>query len=79
MTDDLERLVPMREVLQRVPVDRRTLWLWIKQGRFPQPRRPGGKFPFWLESELVAWMRETGQQGSSSQTNDDVVLDVRGR
>ena len=45
------RLLSKAEVCDRVCRTFPTVWLWVKQGRFPEPRILGSA-PFWIESEI---------------------------
>jgi predicted DNA-binding transcriptional regulator AlpA len=50
-----DRLLSRPEVLDIIGVSYPTLWLWMRQGRFPRSRSLGGKVA-WLKSEIAAWM-----------------------
>jgi predicted DNA-binding transcriptional regulator AlpA len=49
----LERLT-VREVLKVVPINRSTLFRWVKNGRFPKRHKAGG----WLRSDIEKWLTE---------------------
>jgi prophage regulatory protein len=49
------RLISKPEVCDRVGRTFPTIWLWMRQGKFPLPRDLGGK-PAWVESEVDAWI-----------------------
>jgi Predicted transcriptional regulator len=49
----LERLTT-REILKVVPINRSTLFRWVKSGRFPKRHRAGG----WLRSDVEKWLTE---------------------
>jgi prophage regulatory protein len=51
-----ERLVPYDEVLDRVPVNRSTLWRMRQKGEFPEPVKIGARRVAWRESDLTRWM-----------------------
>ncbi|MGB5854891.1 MAG: AlpA family phage regulatory protein [Oceanisphaera sp.] len=36
--------------------DRRTLWFWVKNGKFPQPLKINGRTVGWRASEYRAWL-----------------------
>lgn len=53
-----DRLLPMREVLDRVPVSPSTIARWVRAGRFPAPVKLAGlRRAAWREAEIVAWIR----------------------
>ena len=49
------RLISKAEVCDRVGKTFPTIWLWMRQGKFPQARDCGGR-PAWVESEIDAWI-----------------------
>jgi prophage regulatory protein len=49
------RLIDKAEVLRRVPVSYPTIWLWMRENKFPRSRNIGGKLA-WLEAEIEAWI-----------------------
>ena len=51
------RLISKPEVLDRVGVTFPTIWLWMREGKFPRSRELGGKSA-WIEAEIDAWINE---------------------
>ena len=49
------RLISKAEVCDKVGKTFPTVWLWMRQGKFPQARNLGGR-PAWVESEIDAWI-----------------------
>jgi len=49
---DQERLLRITEVQQRVGIARSTIWLWIKQGRFPKGMKLSPSVTVWYEKEI---------------------------
>ncbi|MDD5386440.1 MAG: AlpA family phage regulatory protein [Sulfuricurvum sp.] len=49
---DQERLLRITEVQQRVGIARSTIWLWIKQGRFPKGMKLSPSVTVWHEKEI---------------------------
>ena len=49
------RLISKSEVCDKVGKTFPTVWLWMRQGKFPQARDLGGR-PAWVESEIDAWI-----------------------
>ena len=52
------RLLRLPEVMARTGLSRTTIYVWRKEGRFPQPVLLGTRTLAWIESELEEWMRE---------------------
>jgi predicted DNA-binding transcriptional regulator AlpA len=55
--DEPPAFLTKREVLRRIPVSGPTLWNWSRTGQFPAPRVIGHR-TVWLETDILAWMRE---------------------
>ena len=50
------RFIRFRELRQRIPLGRTTIWRMMREGRFPQSRRIGKMAAAWLDSiTAVAW------------------------
>jgi len=45
-------------ILPLVPIKKSTLWLWIKQKRFPSPLKLGKRVTVWRSEDVEQWMRE---------------------
>jgi prophage regulatory protein len=45
------------QVLKKIPVTGPTLWLWVRQGKFPRPRALGPNKTVWLAHEVDTWMQ----------------------
>lgn len=39
-----------------LPVSEKTIWTWVKQGKFPQPLKISGNVTVWRMSEVQAWI-----------------------
>jgi prophage regulatory protein len=50
-----ERLISKPELLDRVGVSYPTIWIWMREGKFPRSRSLGGK-TFWLASDIDNWI-----------------------
>ena len=46
------------DVTARLKVHRSTLWRWVKEGAFPQPRDMGGGARHWHVDDIAEWERE---------------------
>ena len=51
-----DALLRLPQVLARVPVGRSTLWLWVREGRFPKPIKLGPMTTAWRRSDVAAWI-----------------------
>lgn len=39
-----------------LPVTEKTLWTWVREGKFPKPIRLSGNVTVWRMSEVQAWI-----------------------
>jgi prophage regulatory protein len=70
------RFIRFRELRQRIPLGRTTIWRMMREGRFPQSRRIGKMAAAWLESEVEDWMKKNaGMQ--EAQTMEDKYEQTR--
>jgi prophage regulatory protein len=53
----LPRLLPFREVTQRVALSRSTIWRMERAGQFPKRRRLSVNKVAWWEPEVEEWLR----------------------
>jgi len=56
---ELPPLCRIEHVLKVVPIGRSTIWLWARQGRFPQPIKFGA-ITVWRRSDVMAWLEQVG-------------------
>jgi predicted DNA-binding transcriptional regulator AlpA len=49
------RFISKTEVLDRVCASYPSVWLWMREGRFPRSRELGGK-AVWIENEIEEWI-----------------------
>lgn len=54
----MRKLIKLKEVLCHVPVSRATLYVMIKEQRFPQQIHLGGSGAFWVAEEVDAWIQD---------------------
>jgi predicted DNA-binding transcriptional regulator AlpA len=59
-------LLRKRQILADLQIDGTTLWMWVKQGRFPAPLilNPGSarEIPVWRESDYRDWVASLPQR-----------------
>lgn len=53
---DRDRLIALSEVSLMTGLGRSMLYRLKKQGRFPQPYKPGGHASRWSETEVREWV-----------------------
>lgn len=55
-TDNQSRLLDWREVAQRIPLSRTTIWHLRRAGAFPKPTKISKRRVAWHEDEINAWI-----------------------
>jgi prophage regulatory protein len=61
------RFIRFKELRQRIPLGRTTIWKMMRGGRFPQSRRIGKMAAAWLESEVEDWMKKNAGEGQTKE------------
>ena len=57
MSDQPERILRLKPVLERTGLSRSTLYRKVGNGRFPRPVQISERCVGWRESAIQAWMR----------------------
>lgn len=47
-----------------LPVSEKTIWEWVRQGKFPKPIRMSSNVTVWRMSEVQAWIEEQSMEVS---------------
>ena len=50
---DADRLIRLREVLQRIPISKSTWWEGVRSGRYPQPVKLGSRVTCWRLADIL--------------------------
>jgi prophage regulatory protein len=66
----LPRLLPFREVAQRVALSRSTIWRMERAGQFPKRRRLSVNKVAWWEPEIEEWVRNRLRHSRDSASSD---------
>lgn len=53
-----DRILTTKEVLARIPLDRSTLFVWSRDGKFPKPLRLGSHRIGWRLSAVMRWIED---------------------
>lgn len=49
-------------VMKKTGIARSTIWLWVKENKFPQPIRLSPRVTVWVEADIEEWQREQKNQ-----------------
>lgn len=58
MTDQIDRILRLRHVLEYTGLSRSTLYRKVSDGAFPKPVQLSARCVGWRESAVKAWMQE---------------------
>lgn len=45
-----------KQILLILPISRSTLWRWVKQGKFPQPKKLSDRITVWPSTAVHGWI-----------------------
>jgi len=51
-----EKLISIKQMCNNLSRDRRTLWAWVKDGKFPQPLKHEGRTLGWTLEAYKNWL-----------------------
>jgi prophage regulatory protein len=58
-----ERFLRLPEVVRRCGISKSSVWLWVREGRFPSPIRVGPRVTCWRASEIDNWIEAKAAEG----------------
>ena len=47
-----DKFLRLPQVLKLIPIGRSTLWLWVSEGKFPQPVKLSERVTVWRQSDI---------------------------
>ena len=53
-----EKLLNIKQVCERVGLKKSTIYLYIKQNKFPKPKKIGRRLSRWKLSEIRRWIEK---------------------
>ncbi len=54
----MSNFLRIKDVMKKTGIARSTIWLWVKEGKFPKPIKLSPRITVWEESKVQEWMRE---------------------
>ncbi len=54
----MSKFLRIKDVCEMTKIAKSTIWLWVKQDRFPQPTKISARVTVWDEDEIKKWMSE---------------------
>lgn len=55
----MEKLIRIPRVMELVGIKKSTVWLWVKQGKLPQPKKLSSRVTVWRESEIIDYIEKS--------------------
>jgi len=52
----VKKFMRIKEVVKVVSVSRSTIWLWVKENKFPEPIKLSPRCTVWLSEDIEAFM-----------------------
>ncbi|MEZ9510759.1 helix-turn-helix transcriptional regulator [Vibrio breoganii] len=54
----MEQLITYSELCKTLNRNYKTIWAWVKQGKFPDPVKIHGRTVGWKQSDIDAWFAQ---------------------
>ena len=54
----MDRFIRLPEVMRITGLAKSTVWLWVKQGKLPAPKKLSSRVTVWRESDLMRLITE---------------------
>jgi len=51
----MSRFLRIKEVMNKTGIARSTIWLWVKEDKFPKPIKLSPRITVWSEDEIDNW------------------------
>ena len=54
----MSNFLRIKEVMKMTGIARSTIWLWLREGKFPKPIKLRPRITIWEEEKVNNWMKE---------------------
>jgi prophage regulatory protein len=54
--ENMSRFLRIKEVMNKTGIARSTIWLWVKEDKFPKPIKLSPRITVWDNNEIDKWM-----------------------
>ena len=58
MASECEKLISIKEMCLLLHKDRRTIWGWVRDRKFPQPLKIGNRTMGWRQAQYEEWLEK---------------------
>ncbi|TLP36951.1 helix-turn-helix transcriptional regulator [Arcobacter arenosus] len=52
----MSKFLRITSVMDRTGLAKSTIWLWVKENKFPKPIKLSPRITVWEEEKIVGWM-----------------------
>jgi prophage regulatory protein len=63
----MQKLYRAKELSEALSISKSTIYLWIKQGNFPEPLKIGKNASVWSEGQINDWMEKVENNSLNKQ------------
>lgn len=57
----------IKELTQILGVSKESIYKWIREKKFPAPRKIGGRVSIWLKKDIEKWLEGGGQNKNEGE------------
>ena len=59
----MNKYIRLQDVMRKTGIAKSTIWLWVKEDKFPKPIKLSSRITVWDESEIENWieLKKTNQ------------------
>lgn len=61
MSKKKTKLLRIKSVSAKTEIGKSTIWLWLSQGKFPEPIKLSPRITVWRESDIDKWIERRGK------------------
>jgi prophage regulatory protein len=53
----MTNFIRIQDVMKKIGIARSTIWLWVKENRFPKPVKLSPRITVWEEDKIQEWQK----------------------
>lgn len=58
----MQRFIRINDVMRKTGLAKSTIWLWVKEDKFPKPIKLSPRVTVWEELDIENWMKKIIQR-----------------
>ena len=59
----------VKELTKMLGISKECIYKWIREGKFPPPRKIGGRVSIWLYEDIKQWIKKNNSTKSEEQNS----------